>query len=178
MSNLESIIKGCLDGDRGMQKELYERYSPRFYALCRRYAPDDAVAQEMLVEGFLLVFQRISTFRGSGSFEGWMYKVFLHQILRIYHRDRRHMAESFEDHHEQIHSKGSDFAAAIDVQDALLRALRRLDERQRVLFNLIAVEGYSFVEAAEMYDLPVSTLKSQYYKVRDQLQVELRAYLE
>lgn len=178
MSNLESIIKGCLDGDRGMQKELYERYSPRFYALCRRYAPDDAVAQEMLVEGFLLVFQRISSFRGSGSFEGWMYKVFLHQILRIYHRDRRHMAESFEDHHEQLHGTDSDFAAAFDVREALLRALRQLDTNQQTLFNLVAVEGYSFVELSKTYNLPVSTLKSQYYKIRDHLQSQLRSFLE
>ena len=55
-----------------MQKELYDRFSARFYALCCRYAPDDDIAKELLVDGFMTIFSEIGNYRGDGAFEGWM----------------------------------------------------------------------------------------------------------
>ena len=90
MDNLERVIEGCKNGDAKMQRELYQRYSPRFYALCRRYSNDDEMANSALVDGFLTVFQSIGSYRGEGSFEGWMHKIFLRKIVHVYRKNNKY----------------------------------------------------------------------------------------
>ena len=70
MIQIEDIIEGCRNGDKAMQKELYERYNRRFYAFCRRYATDDESAYEILVDGFITIYKNIDNYKGDGSFEG------------------------------------------------------------------------------------------------------------
>ncbi len=177
MSELDSVIEGCKNGDAAKQRELYDRYAPRFYALCRRYAPDDAVAQEMLMEGFLNVFKYVGSFRGEGSFEGWMRSVFMRMIFKIHQRDSRYSHVSIDaDALEVQHTE--DPAMRMDVRQALLDSLRCLSKEDRTLFNMIAVEEYSFVEVAQQYGIPTTTLKSRYYKVRDFMREKMKNYLE
>ena len=56
----QDIIKRCIAGERLAQQALYERYSPKMYAVCRRYAKHDFEAQDMLQEGFIRVFLNTS----------------------------------------------------------------------------------------------------------------------
>ena len=72
MKKLEEVIEGCKRGDKLSQKELYDRYSSRYFVFCRRYAADDESAKDILIDGFLAVFQSVDTYSGTGSFEGWM----------------------------------------------------------------------------------------------------------
>lgn len=177
MSELDSVIEGCKNGDAARQRELYDKYAPRYYALCRRYAVDDAVAQEMLTEGFLNVFKYIGSYRGEGSFEGWMRSIFMRMIFRIHQRESRHEHVSIESSVMEVPHK-EDHGLRMDVREALLNSLRTLSEEDRTLFNMIAVEEYSFVEAAQIYGKPVTTLKSKYYKVRDCMREKMKKYLE
>lgn len=71
------IINGCLRQDRKSQKALYERYSPVMYAICLRYTHQRANALDVLQDGFVTIFSKISEFKGEGSFEGWMKRIFI-----------------------------------------------------------------------------------------------------
>ena len=178
MSELEGVIEGCRNGVESMQRALYERYSPRFYALCQRYAHNDEVAKELLMDGFLSVFKSINNYRGEGSFEGWMHIIFMRQIIKWYRKDRPFLVVSLDDSDVMQLSHEEDPLWQMDVRQALLKSLRSLSEEEQVLFNLIAVEEYSFVEVAKMYDVHVNTLKSKYYKIRDIMRKKMKKYLD
>ena len=49
--------------------------------VCLRYAKDRDEAQDLLQEGFITVFAKISTFSGAGSLEGWMRRIFVNTAL-------------------------------------------------------------------------------------------------
>jgi len=53
-----------------MQRELYNRFAPKMYGVCLRYAGNAEEAEDILQEGFIKVFRKISSYRGEGSFEG------------------------------------------------------------------------------------------------------------
>ena len=65
------LIAGCIRGDRNAQRMLYERYASVMYPVCVRYVGSED-AKDMLQDGFLMVFDKIGTYKGEGSFEGWM----------------------------------------------------------------------------------------------------------
>ena len=149
MNELEDVIEGCRRGDAAMQKELYDRYSPRFFALCCRYAPDDFIAKEMLIDGFMTIFSSIDKYRGDGAFEAWMRVIMLRRVVANYRRNRKYretlpIEESVEVSLPTGHPEHN-----IDVRDALREALRLLNEKERTAFNLVAVEKYTFNDAAD-----------------------------
>lgn len=177
MVDLENIIDGCIQGDPVMQKRLYDRYSPRFFALCCRYAPDKDSAGDMLVEGFLTIFSSIGNYRSEGSFEGWMHTIFIRNIIKDFRRNKQHRMAMTIDNLEDIPLPHSDIVKQIDLRDALTQALRTLPEKERKVFNLVSVEGYTLSDVAEMMGKPESTIKSQYYKAKEMMRKQLKLTL-
>ena len=171
MIPLDCVIEGCKKGDASMQRELYKMYSPRYYALCRRYSTNDEMAQNMLTEGFLTVFRKIKTYRGEGSIEGWMQTIFIRSIMREYRRINRNKLDYSAIEENNSPSVVYEFEQQIDIKDALVDGIRSLTPQQQYIFNIIAVEGYSFDDAASMMKTNTSTLKTHYYSARDKIQL-------
>jgi RNA polymerase sigma-70 factor (ECF subfamily) len=103
-----------------------------------------------------------SSFRGEGSYEGWLlriaWRLFLSDI-----RSRRSDEDGFESHAQAV--PASDLAVRLDVD----RALERLDPRERAAALLCFAEGYSHQEAALILEMPLGTLKSIVARARVQL---------
>ena len=177
METLESVIEGCKNGDEAMQAELYRLYSPRFYLLCRRYSPDDETAREILIDGFLSIFNDVRNYRGEGSFEGWMQTIFLRKSIKAFHSHQRRQSLFVPPDKEDFPYHPVDVGKQIDIREALVQALRTLSEKEQSVFNLVAVEEYTLADAAEMLALPESTVKSQYYRAQQKLKKKLLKHL-
>ena len=60
------LIRGCLRGSAQCQRDLYERFAGKMYAVCLRYARTREDASDILQEGFLKVFTKLGQFQFSG----------------------------------------------------------------------------------------------------------------
>ncbi len=63
----------------------------------------------------------------------------------------------------EVQSDGERALAAVN------EALGRLPEEQRMALTLVAVEGKSYAEAAEILDVPIGTIMSRIARARKQL---------
>ena len=79
--DLNQIIKACKKKDAKAQRLLYEKYDARFFAVCKRYFINIHEAEDVLVKGFLKIFQHIDSFKNDGNFEGWMHRIFVNECL-------------------------------------------------------------------------------------------------
>lgn len=70
------LLKGLMAGKPEAQQQLFDLYSGKMMAVCYRYAKNREEAEDILQEGFLRVFRKIETYQSTGSFEGWIRKVF------------------------------------------------------------------------------------------------------
>ncbi len=52
----DDLIAGCLKQSTKAQQAVYERYSPKMFAICKRYIKEHDFAEDILVEGFMKVF--------------------------------------------------------------------------------------------------------------------------
>lgn len=138
-------------------------------AVCRRYIPDLHYAEDVMIEGFVKVFDRLDQYRSEGSFEGWMRRVMVRQAIDFL-RKKQFMV--FE---EELPERGnpapvtSDFLELEHIE-ALIDAL---PEGYRMVFVMYAVEGYKHAEISEVLGISESTSKSQLYKARRVLQEQL-----
>jgi RNA polymerase sigma factor (sigma-70 family) len=166
------LIAGCLNGDPRMQEALYRRFSSKMYTVCLRYAAQSEDASDILQDGFVKVYRNLEKYRGDGSFEGWMRRIFVNTAIEHFRKQHSVMAvtEQQEAALTDGHWNAFDHLAAKDI----LNLIRTLAPGYRQVFNLYAVEGYSHREISEMLGISEGTSKSQLARAKAILQEKIR----
>lgn len=165
------LIKGCIEGDRRMQKELYDRFSPKMYAVCLRYMGNADDAQDILQEGFIKIYKNLERFRGDGSFEGWVRRIFVNTAIEQIRKKK--MDVSLTEKEETIEYKSVSAVDNINEKD-LLKVVRGLSPGYRSVFNMYVVEGFSHKEIGELLGISEGTSKSQLARARVILQERIK----
>lgn len=163
---LSHIVARCRQQDRKAQKELYEHYAPLFYAIALRYMKRPQEAEDVLVMSFTKIFEKLDTFSGQGSFEGWMKRILVNEaLMQLRKKNNIHLSLEIED--RDVPSE----ANVLDqlMYDELLEMLDELPMGYRTVFNLYAVEGLKHREIAEELGISINTSKSQYLLARKRL---------
>lgn len=164
----EDILRGAVKGDNSCQRMLFEKYAGRMMSLCLRYTRDEHTAQDILQLGFIRVFDSIHQFKGEGSFEGWMRRVFVTVALRQVTKRKLNFSEISEQQQEDLY----ELPAALSKISAneLHTLIRKLPDGYQMVFNLVVVEGYSHEEVAALLKISSSTSRTQLLKARKMLQ--------
>lgn len=170
----EELVKGCVSKNPAAQKALFEKFSRRMMGVCLRYAGCSEEAEDMLQNGFIRVFEKIKSFRGDGSLEGWVRKIVINESLswlRKYKNDK--MNVDIEDTKHII--QANNHVGENINEKYLLEMIQKLPTGFRTVFNLYAIEGYSHKEIAEMLGISEGTSKSQYSRAKVYLQKMLNS---
>lgn len=165
-------IEGCLKGDGNAQRAVFEKYKKRMYALCYRYCGNTTDAEDVLMQGFLKVFTKISSFKKEGSFEGWIKRIMIHEALQLLRKRNQLQTHELDDNTTQTLASPS--ISYMPDTEAYLHLIQSLPTGYRTVFNLYAIEGYSHSEIAQMLNISESTSKSQLSRARDILQTKLK----
>jgi RNA polymerase sigma factor (sigma-70 family) len=165
-----------MEGNRRMQEELYRRFSPRMYAVCLRYATNSEEAQDILQEGFIKVFKKLDSFRGDGSFEGWIRRIFVNTAIEHFRR-RKYLMPVTEKEENTIEGKYTSALDDLGVKD-IMALVQELSPGYRTVFNMYVVEGYTHKEIADMLGISEGTSKSQLSRAKVILQDMVRTHLD
>lgn len=167
------LIGGCVKGDTLAQRALYEKYAPLMYPVCVRYVGRE-VAKDVLQDGFITVFDKISTFKGSGSFEGWLRRIFVNaSLMELRKADVLKNSSDINDAEEAAGTKDPEVSSDIGAKQ-ILKAIEDLPPGVRLVFNLYAIDGYSHAEVAEILEISESSSRSQLSRARALLQEKLK----
>ncbi|MEN9549267.1 MAG: hypothetical protein RIR12_1858 [Bacteroidota bacterium] len=170
------LINGCLAGNRRMEEELYNRFSPRMYAVCLRYAGNSEEAQDILQDGFIKVYKKLDSFRGEGSFEGWVRRIFVNTAIEHFRR-KRYLTPVTEKEENTIDGK---YTSALDDLAAkdIMALVQALSPGYRTVFNMYVVEGYSHKEIADLLGISEGTSKSQLSRAKVILQDMVKNFID
>ncbi len=173
--NEEQLIEGCIRKKRWARKELFERYRKRMLGVCLRYSSSKDEAEDIMLTGFLNIFNKIETYDNKGSFEGWIRRIMVNTAIDNYRKNKKHYShtdiETLDT--EEIPSMVTDFPDNLSTQD-ILAMVQQLPTGYRMVFNLFAIEGYNHGEIAEMLGISANTSKTQLHKARMMLQKRLK----
>lgn len=165
-----------MEGNRRMQEELYLRFSPRMYGVCLRYAANTEEAQDILQEGFIKVFNKLSSFRSEGSFEGWIRRIFVNTAIEHFRR-KKYLQPVTEKEENTIEGK---YLSALDglAEKDILGLIQQLSPGYKTVFNLYVIEGYSHKEIGDMLGISEGTSKSQLSRAKVILQEMVKEFIE
>lgn len=168
--NEEQLLQACLHGDRAAQFELVRHYGPRLLTVCRRYVPDGHDPQDALQDAFVNAFTHLRRFdRRKAALWTWLKTIAIREALKK-HRGRH--TWSLNGQEASPDTPGADFDQALDglQTEQLLQLIRQLPDGYREVFNLVAVEGYSHEECAELLGIAPGTSRSSLSRARRLLQ--------
>ena len=84
------LIRRATAGDETAMHALYRRYAPRVYAVVRRLAGDDGLADDWAQEAWIRAFRALPKFRGDSAFSTWLHRVAVNSALQGKRRRSRH----------------------------------------------------------------------------------------
>lgn len=169
--NESEIIEGCLKGERKAQQHLYETYSRKFFAICLRYIKDRDLAEDVMIESFMKIFEKLNQFESKGSFEGWMKRIIVTQALLTL-RNNKNL--NMEVNMENVSDLSNHQYELNHLEaDELMDLVEDLPTGYRTVFNLYAIEGYSHAEIGDLLGITESTSKSQLNRGRNLLKQKI-----
>jgi RNA polymerase sigma factor (sigma-70 family) len=157
-----------MHNDRRAQKILYEKFAPKMFGVSKRYVKTIENAEEVMVEAFCKIFQKMDMYSGQGSFEGWIRRIVVNEALMFLRKKYR-----FNEHLDITEMPIK--AVQVTIEDELsaneiLSLLEQLPTGYRTVFNLYVVEGYKHKEIAELLEISINTSKSQLILAKKRMQ--------
>ncbi|XZF14181.1 RNA polymerase sigma factor [Chitinophagaceae bacterium MMS25-I14] len=176
--NEQDIIKGCLENTRAAQEQLYKQYYSVLLKTCARYTGDMHQAEQLLNDSFLKIFTQIKTYKGTGSFEGWMKRITVNTCLD--HLKSKDLKTAMQMHvnsdlvTEAIITTTNEAMSRMEFKE-LLVMIQSLPATTRTVFNLFVFDGYSHKEIAGMLAISEGTSYWHVNQARTLLQKHIQA---
>jgi len=162
-------------------EQLMRRHNRALYRTARSIVKDDAEAEDVLQEAYILAFRGMQNFRGESSMSTWLTRIVINEAIAR-SRKKSRMAEiiqldgeaAMDEHNEQ-------------PEQALMRnQARRLIEQKidglpdtfRTVFVLRALEEMSVEETAACLDIPEATVRTRFFRARGLLREALSRELD
>ncbi len=164
----KQLVEALKRGDAKAQRQLYDRYSPRLLALCMRYIQNDMAAEDVMIEGFMKIFEKIEQYKGDGSFEGWLKRLMTNEAL-MYLRSHKKIEIEIDNSEAQYTISHEHTDSNLETEE-LMAIIAQLSTGYRTVFLMYAVEGFSHAEIAKELSITESTSKSQLHRARAILQ--------
>ncbi len=140
---------------------------------CCYYASDRHEAEDILQEGFIIVFRKIGQLSDPAKCEGWMRQIFINLALER-HRCKRFPFDVNDNHLYDERLTREDISPQIEAKE-LMALVHELTPQYRMVFNLYAIEGYRHREIASLLGISVGTSKSNLSRARAILQEKVLA---
>lgn len=151
------VARVLLTDDRRAFEQLMRRHQGMVRAQLRRLLHgDEARADDLAQETFLLAWRKLDQFRGEARFSTWLYRIAYTCFLQA-HRKQSSAAEAIDgDAPDQPISPPDAVTLRLDVE----RAMRRLSATEQIVLTHVVQLGLSHDEAAYVLAMPLGTVKS------------------
>lgn len=150
----QSSLLACARGDQRAFQRLYDREASRMLALALQMAGQRSIAEELLVESFILVWKNAESYEpGRGSPRAWIYSILRYRALGRIRQSGQNAVLATAQGLFPSASVLSAAAARAQNGDFLAR-LARLDDRSRLAVFLAYYKGYPYSRIASTLELP------------------------
>jgi RNA polymerase sigma-70 factor (ECF subfamily) len=159
MDELTRLAVTAGDGDRIALAAFVRRTQPEVWRLCRHLV-GPALADDVTQDAYLRAIPALAAFRAESSARTWLLGIARRAAADAIRREQRRRRLL-----PRRAAVEPDPAGAVAVE-ALLEPL---DPARREAFVLTQVLGLSYLEAAEVLDVPVGTIRSRVSRARAEL---------
>lgn len=176
---LDQTLYAARQGDSYAFSQLAERYLAAALRLAEQILRTEEAAADAVQEALLKAHRAMHRFE-DGNFRSWLLRIVANTCYDHLRRIKRHQAVSLDEMIEQDgYEYGERSMRAADTPEqnviesetlqSILNAINELPQWHSSVVMLIDVQGYNYIEAAEILKLPIGTVKSRLSRARTTL---------
>ena len=163
-------------------EELFRRHWSVAYRVAYRLLGHDQDAQDATQECMIKALSHLNDFDNRSGFRTWLLRIVTNAAFDAGRRRKRRATVGLGGNEDEGNNQyepavDDDPALALkrrDLRKTLDTALGKIPPKQRETFVLFAETGLSYVEIAEVQDVPIGTVMSRIYNAR----IKLQSYLD
>lgn len=141
-----------------------EAQRPMLYRLAYAWCHDAALADDLVQETLSKALQKSSQLRDPKARDAWLFSI-LANCYRDHFRKLRDM-DDIDDMEISIEVTPETESGRNEIVDKVRAAIGRLAQGQRQVVTLVDIEGFSYVEVAQILDVPIGTVMSRLCRAR------------
>ncbi|MEW5722236.1 MAG: RNA polymerase sigma factor [Thermodesulfobacteriota bacterium] len=185
----EEIIGRVLGGEVNSFEELLRRYQDLVLRIVKRHVPGGAV-EDTFQNAFIRVYQSLPTYEGrGGGFKAWLSSIAVrtcYDYWRSAYRSKEVLLSSVTEKHqnwlETVIAEESEEAleaegARNEARELLDWALGKLPAEDRMVLELVYLEGLSGKEAARLLGWSQAKVKIRAFRSRRKLEKYLQGLI-
>lgn len=176
-AKLDEIITGCKNNDRNCQKLLFELFAKKMMGVCLRYSPNYETARDMVQDGFIKVYTKISGFKQESSVATWMTRIFINTCLT--NLDKVENKNLYLDINDPIVQSKTELLQADEIQaentiknlpvTKVLEYITQLPPKYSIVLNMYSIDGFSHQQIADALNIQIGSSKSRLSRARQLL---------
>ncbi|TRX60848.1 sigma-70 family RNA polymerase sigma factor [Fulvivirga sp. M361] len=159
--------------------QLVRKYQQQLYWHIRKMVIDHDDADDLIQEVFIKVYKKIDSFREDAQLYTWIYRIATNECLTFLNKKRKRVFLPIVDL-EGVLSKVLDSSPHIsgdEVQLKLQKALLKLPDKQRLVFNMKYFDDMKYEDISGITGTSVGALKASYHhatkKIEEFLKMDL-----
>lgn len=172
----EELVEACLAGEVSAFDVLVSRWDRKIQGAIYRVLGSEEEALDLCQEAFLKAYRGLGSFKKEARFSSWLYQIALNLCRDRLRRRRGRTIVSLDELSEAEPALGGlarpsalDLVENRDMCRAVAAAVAALPEEQREVIVLKEYQELTFLEIAEVLDVPMSTVKTRLYRGLGQL---------
>ena len=177
MDSLNELLLRCGKQDADAFRHLYQQAAPKLFALSRHLLRDEALAEDVLQEGFVKIWNNAAQYTSDkGSAMTWMTTIIRNQSL-----DKLRMLKSRPNIASEVEYETLEFASLELSPDSLsqlsddtrhlLECMEQLKPEQRECIMQTFYYGYTHDELSASMERPLGTIKAWIRRGLEQLRM-------
>ncbi|MDR2496347.1 MAG: sigma-70 family RNA polymerase sigma factor [Tannerellaceae bacterium] len=145
--------------------QVVNMYSERLYWQIRKMVLSHDDANDLLQNTFMKAWMNIEYFRGDAKLSTWLYKIAINECITFLNRQRASHQVSMNDADVFLLEKlkSDEYFDGDELQLKLQKAILRLPDKQRLVFNMKYYDEMKYDEMSEILGTSVGALKASYH---------------
>lgn len=170
-----TLVAGAATGDAAAFRELYRRHLASVHARLTLMVGPGHERDNLLQQTFLHAFRALSRFRGDARFGTYLHRIAINVACEHLERRRRSRARTVpleEAQLDRLVAPGASPESRASQRQELAQAFEHLGAirpKKRIAFVLVAIQGMSLDEAAELLDANVEAVKQRVLHARKEM---------
>jgi RNA polymerase sigma-70 factor (ECF subfamily) len=176
-----ALIEKIRDGDREAFMTVTSLYQKKVFLLAYSFFRNRDDAMDIVQETFLRFYQKVDMFRRGENFQNWLLQIAKNLCIDYY---RKNYGKSTElrsdtpvDEMNLSAQNGQNPEVASDLRTIFSASIKKLAERQRMIFVMKHYNQLKYKEIAEVLGISLGTVKSLHYKAVQNLRGLVAPYI-
>ena len=144
-------------------ENIYKLYWEKIFRLCMGFVNDYDAAQDLAQETFIIVWQKLDTFRNESGIGTWIFRIASNNCLRQIEKDKR-----FPKSELPLHIAEEKPVSLEPKIQLLYKCIAELPETERIIISL-ELEDIKQTEIAKIVGLSEANTRVKIHRIKEKL---------